>query len=124
MDLHWENATPQRDELWIPLTTQPDQVWAETFDRIAAEWQSETRGQQWDGVQLSVDGKAVVFFGMDSEVATGEIKHYVAQLLRVVEEEVPRERQHLERGAAEAARAAKAHSDTSRRLADELRGDD
>jgi hypothetical protein len=121
VELDWGNVDPRDDELWIPLKSEPDRVWAECFDQIAGQWESESRGQAWEGIQLGADGRAIVVFGLREEMRTQDLQAYLTQLLAVVASEAERERQRRDRDEARTERASEAGSETAKRIADELR---
>ena len=122
MELDWTSAQPNVDEMRIALT--PDSVWRDTFARVAAQWQRETRGQVWDDVQLDVDGRGIVVIGLAPETESHDLRVYLTSLVEAVDREAELTRQREAQQTAQSEQDAETQVAAVDRLATELRDQD
>lgn len=117
----WNTARRDGDDVAVNLAT--DQVlddWWSVFMRVASQWESETRGQTWDGLALSPDG-TITFERVAADSSSPDMRAYLDSLLEIVNRAFDQEQARMADERQQHEQAAAGHEAKLDGLADQLR---
>jgi hypothetical protein len=81
--IDWASAQRHDDDIVMRTTESPTPEWWDTFTKVAAQWEGETRGQTWRGLTIDPDAKIRVE-GIDTETKSHDLRTYVDSLVETV----------------------------------------
>lgn len=118
--IDWSSANvDQGDVLRVPLTGDWDETWNGAFMRTVEQWQRETRGQTWRGVQLVDD--AILVYGVDDDTSQHDLQRYLENAVRQANQEALGERQRAAQEQAREEQDAQERRATAERLTERFR---
>lgn len=123
MEANWNETRQDMDGLWVRLNEEPDAVWRDVFADVASPMNRETRGQTWEAIELSIDGRALFVPALDPDTDPENLKSYAADLLAAVDRAAEVERTRRAETVEDERQRAEERSEGIGRLQQELRDD-
>jgi hypothetical protein len=79
----WDTAQADDDDVVVRLADDPPDDWWAIFTENASAWETETRGQTWDGMALHPDG-AIRFESVEAGTKREDLRAYLDGLVETV----------------------------------------
>ncbi len=103
VSIDWSTAHVTADAvLTVGLDAGAAAAWVAEFERLAASWGSEGRGQTWNAVELGGDHRTVTVRGLDLDAEPDGLQRYLSDLVRTANEGSHHERARAEQDADDA----------------------
>lgn len=87
VSIDWATAHVTADAvLMVDLDAEASAAWVDEFERLAASWGSEGRGQTWASVALEADHRTITVRGLSFDAEAAGLQTYLSELVRSASE--------------------------------------
>jgi hypothetical protein len=120
--LSWDNAKANDEgSVFVPFVTRPTDAWADAIWGVVSIHNSETRGNAWGDVELSVDGSGFIV----QDVEPGErqaLEGYLDNVLNIASQHHQRDQARAQQQAQTDDAQAREREERTKKLRDEYGG--